>query len=1073
MQYPIPATDNVKPAGFNGKQSVEKLLQLALDLHSRGLYAVPKKTGDKIAHWKFWMKKDGHVPLVPNEENLRAWLPKPEIDGFILAVGRSLDGRLAVLDIDPHNDHTEGAATFNAIQALSPSGYVFATPGNGVHIYYQLPEGAPALKPANSRVWGNADIRCKNSLLGLEGNYQQYTDKAEKKGVAYGHVGYYRRVDDGDYSSIPFMSHELYQVLWEAQNKKKYNEIEQGGTLEEYVASPLAVKRLHDHFMRSASEREMLVKECIDAIFSGYGEKWTRDEFFKVSFGAHHGSNGSTDIRDYIISHPKSPYASNKRAIDTFIKEWDDHIHIDGGISFSTLVWFAKQYGWLSQTGHEIPDGIAKHINVRYVQEWIEEEIDIPVRCLLMSQTGSGKTYSLKYLYERLGKPKTVVFVPSTKLAMEMAGTLYNEYGLPTTLYINPANGVIKDTKELAAADILITTLQTFATKVFKKGVPMSNYGLVYVEESDQLLQQFARGGDVTKNIKSHVSQHEAQAGYATIRKVFEEAGVVWCVDATMSRVTYEVAESLRGDTPMTVIKNDWTQPKAAVQMLDTRGDAYQTVVDSLRADKRVVVSCDTQQAAEELRNTLLSMQLLDGKKHLCITKNSERDKDVIEFMGNVNVFAPQYDLVIYNSVMASGVSITSVTPDVVVQIATYLTPRSNIQMLNRYRKQDKVYCYYRDTENLYVKNAIELQTEAERKAWVEAGVVNIAVAQRSDDAILRNRIVAISVADEYEQERSAKDFYIALLKGDGREVSNPFQSTISATLKAAVAEVRGLAKAEKEYVREHWHEVEPIEVDAVVDESMNRRERIQGRTHRHIRDLFNGEIPDADPAEIYDIAKAFSGKLGVISSFLQQEKALEKSKKDLLNYEVSVMMLANKITLMKVISCIHMLYRTLDEEIDDAILDARASLFMAYLSGMSADYDSVIARDRQKYQEVYDRTDNDRDRALDFCKILLSYVGLKQRSVQVSRKGKRISVNRIENLVEFHKFLEWRKLGDIEVLTIDALSDSIEGSANAIEKFKKMDDTTQSLVIALVNQHNNIDFQSAVEIALDRGDKF
>src|SRR5258706_85071 len=171
--YPTIPQPNVQPIGFSGKLSTEENISIWKSLVAVDLAAIPKVYNDKRAHWKFWMKeKNGHVPLIPNEENLREWLPKPDVDGFILAIGRSLDGRLVVLDIDPHGDHITGEDTFNKIQTLSPSDYVFATPGNGIHIYYKLPEGAPPLKPANSKVWENTDIRCKNSLLGLEGNYQ-------------------------------------------------------------------------------------------------------------------------------------------------------------------------------------------------------------------------------------------------------------------------------------------------------------------------------------------------------------------------------------------------------------------------------------------------------------------------------------------------------------------------------------------------------------------------------------------------------------------------------------------------------------------------------------------------------------------------------------------------------------------------------------------------------------------------------------------------------------------------------------------------------------------------------------
>lgn len=1067
VNYPEIITDNVRPPNYSAKMPLDELLKVWREQSSSGLYVVPKVTGDKRAHWRFWAKKNGNIPLIPTEDNLKEWLPRTDIDGFITVVGRSNNGRLVVLDIDTGDSLDKAKETFNKIQQLSPSEYVHGTPSNGAHIYYLLPEGAEQLRPGAHVHFENLDIRCKNSLIGSVGSYQQYTgQKAQGKGVADGHVGYYRRVADGQYDTIPEMSHELYQLLWEAQNKGKATGDVR--TAAEYEKSPQAVARIERHFRQSASDQEKVVRECLDVILTKREERWTRQDWLEVMFAAWHGCNGSSNIRDYVLMHPSAPWDLTDSRRDDFREGWDEHEHQDSGVTVATLFWLARQNGWLSITDYEIPDRVATHINVRYVQTWIESLPSIPERCLLLSQTGSGKTYALKYLYEQLGKPKTVVFVPSIKLAMELAGTLYHEYGLPTTLYIDPHSGKTKTTDQLLKADILITTLQTFATKVFRNGIDMSIYGLVYIEESDQLLQQFARGSAEKQAIASHVSGIEARDGYACIRSVFEKSGVVWCVDATMTQVTYRVAEALRGDRTIRVIKNDWQQQKAPVHMLSTKGEAYQVVMRSLEQNKRVVVACDTAQIAEEVTRTMEMMGLFEKKKYLCITKTSERDKEVHRFMDNVNKIAPEYDFVAYNSVMASGVSITSVKPDVVVQICTYLTPRANIQMLNRYRQQEVVYCYYRDTESFYVKNVNEVMSEAEKRAWIEAGVINLTLAERTDDAKLRDVITAISVADEMEQNRSGRDFYISLLKRDGRTVHNEFNVQLSSMLNGTIMQLRKMRKEDREYVRQHWIEVPPLEIDATIPDEYTELEINMGTAHRIIRDAFDGNMPDESPETLYDIVKSFRNRTWVIDSFLDQQKTLEASEMKVMNRNISIMMLANRITLMKVLSTIHMLYYTLDEVLTPAKVKERAPIFIAMLTNMSNDYDAAIQRQRQKFSEVYDRNDNDEARALDYAKILLSYVGLKQRSEQVRIGDVRESVNRIVNLDDFNKFLEWRGKGSINELTTAQIDARITSRKESIELFEGLTEKQRNRVIELMNENNKIDFATAVAIALD-----
>src|SRR5690606_6709899 len=147
--------------------------------------------------------------------------------------------------------------------------------------------------------------------------------------------------------------------------------------------------------------------------------------------------------------------------------------------------------------------------------------------------------------------------------------------------------------------------------------------------------------------------------------------------------------------------------------------------------------------------------------------KDTETQPEVVEFMRDGNAGARKYDLVIYNSVMASGVSITSVTPDVIVQIAEYLSPRYNLQILNRYRSQREVFVYYAPNTSLYGKTAEEIRATAERKVQIEADLVGLPVFPRSEIAQLREYLGAVAGADVYAQFRNSRAFYKRLLQDD------------------------------------------------------------------------------------------------------------------------------------------------------------------------------------------------------------------------------------------------------------------------------------------------------------------
>ena len=1075
-RYPDPKIDNVKPSNYNGKQPVSRLIELAKEFQALGLYPVPKKAGDKIAHWKFWMKKNEHIPLEPTEENLNTWLPRSDIDGLILAVGKSLNGRLAVLDLDPAGDHLAAETTYNEIQRLSPTGFVITTPSNGLHLYYRLPEGVEPLKPTTRVHWQNLDIRAKNSLIGLPGSFQQYTEKADKKGVHYGHVGYYRRlvdVEGANYSQIPTMSMELYTLLWKAQNPDR----PQGSTAQagSYEASAAALARIEAHLARPIEEQEKLTLELLEWVLKDW-ENETYDKWLQMWMAAYHASSGSHVIRDYIASSDKLWHGRPQSEVRNFISAWDSHDPKPDGYTVASLMFMARAAGWLATTGMEIPSGLVEHIDVRYISDWTRTLQTIPSRVLLQSQTGSGKTYNIRYLYDALGKPKTVIFVPSIKLAMELAATLRNEQSLPATLYIDPQSGRTKEAEVLKNADILVTTLQTFAMKVWKTGTGMAEYGLVYFEESDQLFQQFAKGGG-RSIYASHVSDEEARVGFAVIRDAFLNAGNVWCVDATMTQVTYQIADATRGKNELRVVKNTQVSSKSEVQFLRTKGEAYQVLLRALLANRSVVVVADTAQVAKEAVETMEKLGALKDKKYVLITSHTERSREVHKFMADVNGLAPSYDLVAYNSVMASGVSITSTTPDVIVQFSHYLTPRVNLQLLNRYRKQSEVYCYYAEGENLYTADAKTLLSEAYRRAGIEAMLINIPLAERTVDASLRSRIAAMSVGDEYMQRRSAKEFYSSLLEGDGRTVRPADPFPVSGAIAHAAKRVRELQQEERDYLRNSWPETRPINRENPADPEMTDIQVAQGEIHARILKLLGGNVPDEDPAEIYDTVFAFAPTSAALTSFLSQGKALRQAEVYLADEGRAITTLVNNVTLIKVLANLHHLFKDVTDTITTSDVVPKADAFMAAMVGSQSEYDAVINRQNQKFKEVYDRSDNNSDRSIDFAKILLARIGLRLRVERGSRSGGKTEwIAKISNAESALKYVSWlsKSLGT-EGSTYPqipfgsaGINQSIQQRQRHMEIFRGMSPQQQAQVMKVLNDEKTTDFQTAVETVLD-----
>lgn len=788
-----------------------------------------------------------------------------------------------------------------------------------------------------------------------------------------------------------------------------------------HAGSDLAQKRLAKHFAQAESDRERVVLEALAWVLDNWPEDADYDLWFQTWTSAHHGSP-TPNVRDYIVNHPRIVWSDGEYGQAKFVHTWNHHRSKEGGYTVASLFYLARQAGWLTQTGYEIPEKLAETIEARFLPDWLQDQADIPRRLLLQSQTGSGKTQSLIHLWRRLGEPKTVVFVPTVKLAADLTTTL-RKAGIPAVNYRNLQTGRVIAIERLKSASVLVTTLQTFASKVHQGEALMAEYGLVYVEESDQLLSQFARGGGGLWS--SHVRDREARAGFTVLHDALQHSHTVWLVDATMSLVTYEAANAL-SSLPVRYVLNTWTRKKADVHLVNDRGEALQKVLEGLAAGKRVVAACDTKEQAKEVVEAMRLAGALDGKQALVITRDSEHLPAVQAFMSDVNEEAPKYDLVAYNSVMASGVSVTAVKPDVLVQFCTFLSPRQNLQILNRYREQDQVYCFYSPGENFYKLTADEVVEEAKTRVKLESDLINVPFVEREALAKLRERLGAISVGDEQMQSRSPREFYIGLLEADGRTVHSGEKFTPpEARLEDVMKDMHEEGKAMRDRISRSWRKVPIVDEDHPATKEMDDETVLAGVLHGQIRHvigrdplpLFEGLTPtEADQlaSEMARITRAFRGKEFFLSAFAMQEQAISRAELYLADRGKAILTIANTATINAVLLLVRLLYHRLDDHLTPDVLAERVEPFLAELGRMRDAYDSVVVRSYHKYEAMEERYGDDRTKlALELAKVILARVGLKQkyeqRRKQENGERKSSACYYIENLEDANKLMGWK----------------------------------------------------------------
>lgn len=1045
----------VRPIDEYPKDSLDSLMKVYDRLTALGLYVLPKRRDMKVPVNTYWKKKD---PEILTRELAVEEQKKYNVSGWCVATGER-SNRLFVLDFDTAAIERAGYdpyAVYAWVQGISETGFVLSSPSGGVHLYYRLPDDFEMISNLKPPIDG-IDTRGEGGQVVTVGGYNRYDgDKARDKGVPDGHCETYRFLEEADYSCIPLMSVDLYKWITSerAHTQKNANK---NPDAEKYARTEQGEARLQAHLAEKMPERERIVLECLDFILPTW-ENEKKDynaDWIPMWMSAHIGSDGSPAVRDFILTHPSIYWKNGEDGKAQFRNAWDTFIPRIDGVTVTTLFYMAKQAGWLSKTGYEIPDALTKAFNERYVTNWMQTLDKIPPRALLISQTGSGKTYGLRYLWEILGKPKTVIFVPSIKLATELAHTLQTIHEIPAVLYIDNEKGRAIDTEELIKAHVLVTTLQTFAIRLFEAGVPMSNYGLVYIEECDQLLAQFASGGGGLYG--SHVSEREARSGYAALREAYALCSTVWGVDATMSKVSYDVATAFQAGHSVEVFRNTWVEPKANVTFLDSEEQGYAEVLGALENNKKVVVAADTATTAEKVEEAMRMIGALKGKKSIVITRNTERRKEVREFMADVNRGAAEYDLVCYNSSMASGVSIDKVTPDLIVQFCTYLTPRVNLQIANRYRTQKRFLCYYRSGENVYSRRAHDIVSEAHRRAYVESRMVNIPVAERTDDAKLRAHILAISQGDKEQQERAARDFYAALLRQDGRQVILSELVVIPEVVKEARDAVKSIRKERARELAKTWKETPPIDRDRPALPGYTPMQIAQGEIHAHIDHALLRNIPqDVDPEFVYDTVYEFLPHLSSLAAFVNQGRALKKSELFLADRSKALTALTTHISLVRSAATLHHLYHDLTEELTPDLLKERAPRFIQALSEVKEAYDVGSSRPHDTYDYVAEKYPEPEKQAVVFAKKLLSRLGLKQRAERV---GSARFNYVIQNAEAAQRFLEWRgnalSFEDAPVVNI------IEARADYLKIFRAMDSVEQSQVLDMMEQEK-VEFKIA-----------
>lgn len=826
-------------------------------------------------------------------------------------------------------------------------------------------------------------------------------------------------------------------------------------------------KRTKAHANATPEAQTDVVLEALDhALGAGWGEQ-PRERRLQTIMSAFVGSNHSSVLDKFLsYSSPRWDVSNQKMKLADW---WQHHQPRPDGLTVASLFAEARAAGWLQNSTSELQG--ATPIHVKEVADWLLN-VTLPPRVLLKSGTGTGKTQAAIRLLQRMqleADVKAVFFAPSIKLCHALSASL-NHAGVTNTLYIEEGQRT-KDKDTLQRASVLVTTLQTFAIKAFDT---KTIYDLVVIDECDELLSAFVRSG-INRRLTnaSHVDSQQARRGVEALRHLFETSKQVLLLDGTMTELSRYLMHQWTTKT-VGVYENTYTRSKAPVTLYGTLQALRGDFVASVAAGRRVVAACDTKAEAALLEMLLLLSEAATKDEVLRVTSETAADPRVTEFFRDVEAGAARYRVVIYNSAMGSGVSIVNTVPDDLYLFATYLTPRKLLQILNRYRQQKDVYAFVQQRETLYSQSVRQRYDAMQLTAQTEEIMLKLKRVQREGVAQVVSDAALIVANDEWSQSRATRDFFISLLRGDGREVRQHY--TDEAQYTEEITEAREVLKALRDDVKAGWRSVEPIRRGDSFPQGLTDDEVARGLLHGYITDLFPSlDGTGLDDATIADLALRFGPRRGIIRNWLQPERVINNTVTELQSKRRESVTYRLYLARVELLTLVQVLFPDIDSHYDDMMLEEQASRFLHEIMLRKVAYDLIASRGKD-LDTVLHSNNSTVQKAIIIARVILRSVGLTLKRGQGRRKqneqrDRRTSLSNLNELVQFVRLSGWNDAA-LSQWNRPAFIQALQEAQLVTPQYEALTSTQKQEVIETLETVDNVLFVDAVNLykTLDYG---
>lgn len=721
---------------------------------------------------------------------------------------------------------------------------------------------------------------------------------------------------------------------------------------------------------------------------------------------AYRASNGSENVLQYILAQETVWQAYTDAAKIEFEHQWAGLGERDKrAYTKRTLDMLARLCGWGLHNPYGALDGADKILNVVELSDGLDLSEIVPGSNLIIkSQTGSGKTKALLSLLQTMEPHEALVVSPYINLCYSVTGGL-RKGGIDAVCYDERA-----DTR----GKLVVRTPQNTVSQVHDP----SKLKLVFVEEGHAGLTHIAQQD-------SHMSAQEKRGWRDWLTAALRsDTCTVVLVDADFTNVSVQYLREIAAPKPVYVVHNTGRRKKADVTVT-SQHRAFDRAIEVLRTGGRVVVPAST------VRECDLAYKALSpyAKNAVKIMSKTKKEAGIEQFRADVERGAAETQLVIYNAAMGTGVSIETVTPDLIVQQVSYLTPRDWRQHLNRYRRQSEVLLVFNQNKmpRSQRRSAEQIYADIRQKYEVETELIGGAV-NKDATATAYDRLVVGLEADKDAQLVSPLVYYGKLLQEDGRKLRLD-----DANLDAAhpsIQAARELIEAENQYVYDHFldDDVEPIYSTLDAPDGTGEAEMALGLLRGRVERATYGYIPtDREPRQIAATVVSLDRTVRDIEAAITNESGLETTAAIVLDPKAGFTELRPKATRRTMLQiCGTMLPDGLFTVITPELMAERAVMFVEQVQQQHEAYNAIVSRPHQKWDAVENKADGDLHvQARWLLTHILATVGLtlrQDRSGKTGRKGAHSYNYVISNAQQAADLMLWRgrgrqaKFGGIDV---------------------------------------------------------